>query len=196
MTSAVLQIDLLTYWHAGTGLRAGGGLDALVLRDADGLPRVPGRTVKGLLRECVQLASTWPAASSVPRKACDVIFGEIEDKPYGPDTFFAGDASLSREVRAWLLAQPSFKAGLFDSCASTALDKHGLAEEKTLRVIELTLPVRLEAPITWDEEALDPRLDPQSVSAVLQSCVPLLRSLGSHRHRGLGRCTAKLLVAP
>lgn len=195
MTSAVLQLDLLSYWHAGTGLRGGGGLDALVHRDADGLPCLPGRSVKGLLRECVQLAATWPAASTVPSTAPDVIFGKRAKKPYGPDSFFAGDAILTVDIKQWLHAQPALKAALFDSFASTRLDENGLADDESLRALELTLPVRLEACIVWDEQLLDPHLAPQKVSGVLLACVPLLRSLGSHRHRGLGRCTGRLILS-
>lgn len=48
------QIQFHSYWHCGSGLAAGAGVDALVVKDADGLPFVPGKTIKGLLREAME----------------------------------------------------------------------------------------------------------------------------------------------
>ncbi len=52
-----LRFSLSSYWHIGSGVGAEAVADAQVLRDGDGLPLVPGRTVKGLLREAMELAT-------------------------------------------------------------------------------------------------------------------------------------------
>lgn len=44
--SITYSIEFLGHWHCGSGLAAG----ALVVKDAQGPPFVPGRTVKGLVR--------------------------------------------------------------------------------------------------------------------------------------------------
>ena len=44
-------IEFFSLWHCGSGLAAGADVDERVIRDKDGLPYVPGRTVKGLLRD-------------------------------------------------------------------------------------------------------------------------------------------------
>ena len=44
------SIEFFSYWHCGSGLAAGADVDELAIKDGDGLPYVPGRTVKGLLR--------------------------------------------------------------------------------------------------------------------------------------------------
>ena len=47
------KIEFFSYWHCGSGQTAGADVDELVVRDVSGLPFVPGRTLKGLLREAV-----------------------------------------------------------------------------------------------------------------------------------------------
>ena len=45
------KVEFFTDWHCGSGLAAGADADALVIKDSDRLPFLPGKTVKGLLRE-------------------------------------------------------------------------------------------------------------------------------------------------
>ena len=49
-----LELDLSSYWHIGSGKGADAVADAVVLKDEAGLPVVPGRTLKGLLRDCME----------------------------------------------------------------------------------------------------------------------------------------------
>ena len=49
MTTLCITFD--SDWHIGTGAGVPGDLDAVVRRDADGLPVVPARTVVGLWRD-------------------------------------------------------------------------------------------------------------------------------------------------
>lgn len=48
------QIQFHTDWHCGSGLAAGADLDALVVKDKEDLPFIPGKTIKGLVREAVE----------------------------------------------------------------------------------------------------------------------------------------------
>ena len=43
-------IEFFSYWHCGSGLSAGADVDSLVIKDAIGMPFVPGKTIKGLIR--------------------------------------------------------------------------------------------------------------------------------------------------
>ncbi len=45
------QIQFYGYWHVGSGLSASTYADAVVMKDPDDLPIIPGKTLKGLLRE-------------------------------------------------------------------------------------------------------------------------------------------------
>ena len=47
-------IELFSYWHCGSGLSAGADVDSLVIKDAKGMPFVPGKTIKGLIREAAE----------------------------------------------------------------------------------------------------------------------------------------------
>ena len=48
------KVIFFTDWHCGSGLAAGADVDALVIKDSDGLPYIPGKTMKGLLREAAE----------------------------------------------------------------------------------------------------------------------------------------------
>ena len=51
MSTIKYEIEFFSNWHCGSGLAAGADVDALVIKDQEGLPYIPGRTLKGLLRE-------------------------------------------------------------------------------------------------------------------------------------------------
>ena len=59
MNKFTLRFELHSFWQAGTGRGSGAVLDMLAHRDADGLPCLPGRTAKGLLRDVVGRAEDW-----------------------------------------------------------------------------------------------------------------------------------------
>ncbi|MEJ2682664.1 MAG: RAMP superfamily CRISPR-associated protein [Gammaproteobacteria bacterium] len=67
----LLKITFLDYWHAGGSHGQGFHTQATVARDHDGLPYLPGRTLKGLLRDAVsqlifvKVASAQAASASV-----------------------------------------------------------------------------------------------------------------------------------
>ena len=55
MRTIKYEIEFFSNWHCGSGLAAGADVDALVIKDNNGLPYVPGRTLKGLLREAATI---------------------------------------------------------------------------------------------------------------------------------------------
>jgi len=46
-----LKIDILSYWLAGTGRGSSGSYDEKPLVDEHGIPYIPGKHLKGLLKE-------------------------------------------------------------------------------------------------------------------------------------------------
>ena len=54
---ATLQYSITFHgdWHCGSGMAAGAELDALVIKDGRGFPYIPGKTIKGLLREQAEM---------------------------------------------------------------------------------------------------------------------------------------------
>lgn len=47
-------IQFYSPWHCGSGLSAGADVDELVIKDKNGMPFVPGKTIKGLMREAAE----------------------------------------------------------------------------------------------------------------------------------------------
>lgn len=177
-----LEIEIFEYWHIGSGHGSAGDLDAIVLRDRDSLPYLPGRSLKGLLRDaCILLDQCeTPVDDTV---STPVIFG-LEDSGPRTDSMGAihwGDARLPVLHRNWLNhgSNTPAKSYLFDTISATALDGGGVARDKSLRKFEVALPMKLEAEI----DGLTP---PQRER--LERALPLVRELGKARNRGLGRC--------
>lgn len=54
MSNIKYTIEFYSQWHCGSGLSAGADVDALVVKDKDYMPYVPGKTIKGLVREAVE----------------------------------------------------------------------------------------------------------------------------------------------
>lgn len=67
MKNLKYSIQFYTNWHCGSGQAAGADVDALVVKDAQGLPFVPGKTIKGLW--CARPLPT-PFRKKTNRKAC------------------------------------------------------------------------------------------------------------------------------
>lgn len=205
MTERQLHITLNTYWHAGTGQGASSHLDTRCARDPDDLPLLPGRQLKGLLRQAMHLASVWGWLDDVPcppGPAADLealLFGSAdqEDTRHGtlPGCLIVGSAGLPAPERAYL-AQPgqqALGATLFDSLHQTAINERGSAKRYSLRGMEVCLPVTLTARLQLDITSVAPdhRAQQQALPSpvaweVLQRILPLLQSLGASRSRGLG----------
>jgi CRISPR/Cas system CSM-associated protein Csm3 (group 7 of RAMP superfamily) len=192
-----VNFELLTYWHAGTGRGAGPDLDAVVARTPAGLPYLPGKTVKGLLRDAMELAVTCGVPSPHP---VDFWMGttlrpvdperrerELEEQRFSTkvgrlrvsSAEMVDDAGRTDTWQAWARTHADHIEHLFSSFASTKLEG-GTAAAMTLRAIEVAVPMKLRATVECDEP------DATWVD-LLKAAAPLLRALGSHRNRGLGR---------
>lgn len=185
---AILEIELLSYWHAGSGFGRGADADALVLKDPDSLPYLPGRTVKGLLREAMQCCED---SGAVPPGTTAGLFGAPAKEGHYtgsvPGKLTFGNARMKEAERAWLSSPEGAKVrdALFDTVSSTSIDSTtGTAESQTLRTIELCVPLTLEAEIG--------NIPGDDAFTCLARAASLLRALGSHRTRGLGRCSCTL----
>ena len=51
MKKAIYKIQFFDYWHTGSGLAGGTYADSIVNKDETDLPIIPGRTIKGLLKD-------------------------------------------------------------------------------------------------------------------------------------------------
>lgn len=212
MKTATIVLDICSYWHAGTGRGAGSTLDALVFKSAGGLPVLPGRTIRGLIRDALEKAAQLGAVDAAPFKEGPATwcFGTGLDAPANEsepvnrverleearfkteegrlqvDSATLGDSpEEARKWERWAATNPGEVAHLYRGFASTKIDADGVVAEHTLRSIEVTVPLRLYARVTGPVDG------PDWVSA-LREALPLIRGLGSHRNRGLGRVQAYL----
>lgn len=186
MKSYTLKIDLLSYWHAGSGHGAKADVDAMVLRDSRGFPYLPGRTLKGLLRDALLDMNCADDAGRLFGRAAEQ--GKNTGSVAG--IVAVDDACMDAAECDWIessVESDGLKAQLFESVASTAIQGSGVAVEKSLRLIEVALPMKLSATLTFLEAGESSDLH------ILAEACGLIRSLGSHRHRGLGRCRFNLI---
>jgi len=186
-----LQVDIRAYWHAGGGRGAGAVLDAVVYRDADGLPVLPGRHLKGLLRDAVARAASWDWDGYAG--LAERLFGRPAEtrRASEPGCLRLSDARLPDGVVAWLRSNEgkAHRAALFRALDATAIDADtGTADGHSLRGIEVTVPLTLYARI----EPVPGREAPEDWPARIAEVLPLIDAVGGWRTRGLGRAVLTL----
>ena len=174
------KIEIHSPWHCGSGLSKGSDVDALVIKDNDGLPFIPGKTLKGLIREAVEdyVSFTGSCAEEEIIKA----FGshDIEDfNQISKGMAFFTNAELSDEEKLYIL-RDNLQPFLYNKVSSTAIDENGVADEHSLRRYEVVVPCTLYASIRFVDEEF---------AQILSLALGLVKRLGVNRNRGLGRCT-------
>lgn len=201
-----LKIDIQSYWHAGTGRGRSFEIDSVVHCDRDGLPALPGRSVKGLVRDAVTAAVAlgWiQTASAIDAhvEVVDRLFGPlgVDGATTYPGWLQVSDATLADDIREAVRGEAKLRAAMFTNLFTTAVDHdRGSALDKSLRGTEVAVPMTLYATLSINPHANQyaADLNPPTANLALEwikTSLPLLRSLGSHRNRGLGRATFSLL---
>lgn len=182
-TQLRLKFDIQSDWHIGSGEEAGAYADALVLKNENGLPYLPGRSIKGLLREAMSLAQdnndtqkkTWFSEVTV-----DSLFGSEGDGASTQGILSVNSAQLSDGEQTFLVQNPQAKSHLYRVIHSTAIDhESGVAKNMSLRSMEVSIPMTLFADITINTD------NSNAVDAI-KRILPLITHLGAKRHRGLG----------
>ena len=118
-----------------------------------------------------------------------------------PGSLTVSDARLPQGVRTALANDDRAMRELFSRISATAIDPESrTAKRKALRTVEVVLPVTLVAELEWDaadRSHLLPRADRQDDfeemwMECIEDCLPLIRAVGAHRTRGLGRARLTL----
>lgn len=194
MKNIKYKVQFLSWWHCGSGQASGADLDELVIKDRDGLPFIPGRTIKGLLRDaCDELAEY----GNLSKDSITTVFGyeqennkdseKSHDEVYydkaAQGCAFFSNAVLPDAERNGILGDGSKEEKLanllYYSVSSTAIDENGIAKDHSLRKIQVTVPCTLEGEI---------RNVPDDAERWLASAMSLVKRLGTCRNHGLGRC--------
>lgn len=177
MKNITYKIEMFAPWHCGSGLSAGADVDALVVKDKNGLPFIPGKTLKGLVREAVEDYCLFVHQDN--QDAIIKTFGlgnDSEELHHG--TAFFSNATISPEERDVIISENA-QSFLFDKVASTAIGEDGIAKKFSLRRMEVAVPCTLFAEITDVDEQM---------AKIIGKSMGLIKRLGQNRNRGLGRC--------
>lgn len=202
MAEIKYSIKFYSDWHCGSGLSAGGDVDALVIKDKDGLPFVPGRTIKGLIKEAVEelffIENKWDEKRCLFIK----VFGNSGDRDFteenkkeGSDSdddsskqikgnAYFSNAGLSLSTRKSILNNGIYKDFLYRQISFTAIDNDGVADSGSLRQIEVTVPCTL-CGVIHDV--------PNDMVKEIEEGMKFIKRIGMNRNRGLGRCDIKFV---
>lgn len=166
------KIKFLSDWHIGSGLAGGAEADAVVLKDKDKLPYIPGKTIKGLLRDALQDIEE----ATGKNMRVEEIFGKASEIR-SPINF--SNAELDDNEKEEVTCN-NLSEFLYRNIASTAIDKNGVAKMQALRVMEVCIPLELTGTIS--------NINDQAMKETLLQSLKWVRHLGVNRNRGLGRC--------
>lgn len=191
MQNIIYKIDFFDFWHTGSGLAGSTYADSLVIKNENSLPIIPGKTLKGLLREAAQELHKLDE-NLVTKHFINTIFGVQPEKnnnrnPTANEGLcFFSNATLSKNLSDKLESNFEQKQQLYQVLSSTAIDSNGQAKEGSLRQLEVTIPLSLYAQI------VDFPNDAASKNQ-LEHCLNWIKQLGLNRNRGLGRCHLSII---
>lgn len=178
MKNVKYQIDFFSCWHCGSGLSAGADVDELVVKDKRGLPFVPGRTLKGLLRDACDDVCRYAGLAEADIRRVFGFFADDPDEAVRGCAFFS-DAEIPRRDADAIVAERLADC-LYRSVASTAIDvADGVAVDASLRKVQVVVPCRLVGSVAWV---------PDDFVDGLGLAMGLVKRLGRGRGGGLGRC--------
>ena len=184
MTKTInITIRFFSQWHCGSGTSAGADVDELVVKDKNGMPYIPGKTLKGLIREAtedyVSFSSQSEALGTLLAETFGKELGETPEQTAGCAHF--GNAVLEgTEYEA--IVENHAQQYMYDKITTTAIDDDGIAKDHSLRSMEVVLPCTLYASITGV---------PENLADILSESFGMIKRMGQKRNRGLGRCEIK-----
>ena len=181
MNKYILEFDIKSDWHIGNGHEGGAYAYALVVKNHLNLPYLPGKSIKGLLRQAFETAvdNQWFGDHALLNK----LFGYENEGLFSQGIIKVSSAQLSDAETDFFLEKPSAMKYLYRVLQSTAINKQtGVAVEGSLRSLEVTVPMILQAEISLSE-------DQAEFQQHLIDAITLITELGAKRHRGLGQVT-------
>jgi CRISPR/Cas system CSM-associated protein Csm3 (group 7 of RAMP superfamily) len=195
-----MEFNIQSYWHIGSGQEGGAYADALVLKNSDYLPYLPGKSIKGLLRDAFSRAekNNWfndfsHENDKNTETLVDVLFGnEGKAGTSEQGALQISSGVLSSQEINYLIKTPQAKSQLYKVTYATAInDETGVAENTSLRSMEVCVPMVLTTQVSVNtghigylnnKDVLDEKL-----SLWLAQVVIFITEIGAKRHRGLGK---------
>ncbi len=179
MPTAQLAICFDSEWLIAGGESTLGTADMAPTRDPEGLPTIPGRALRGLLREAVTLIDDCNTTNHADR-----LFGTRKSAKVnsveGDGTIRIGNALVIEAIAAQCTDNDK-RADLFATIRRTALEQG----TRTAKVGSLR---EMEVAIAGIELVAELHCESNSDLELIAFASGLIRSLGHSRSRGLGRC--------
>lgn len=178
-----IEIRIHSQWHCGSGLSAGADLDALVIKDHNEMPYIPGKTIKGLIKEAVEDYIYFTGDGEKLKQPKERMFGTQSKKDeIRPDGCAHFSNAVLKETEYQTIVANEAQKYLYNKVTTTAIDDSGIAKEHSLRSMETVVPCTLYATISDV---------PEDMYATVCKSLSMTKRLGQKRNRGLGRCTIK-----
>ena len=189
-----LLIDIRAFWITGTG--RGRIHDSETIVDDHGLPYLPGRHLRGLIRDAVRFRAKLGEAKLDEENAVRLFGGR--GSPEGdnaPGLIEVRDATLPKAIAQAARNDQALRDALFSVVHATAIQPEtGTAADHTLRSFRVAVPMRLRGQIAWRSDAPADHPLAGEWDGIVERALPLVLGVGAHRHRGLGE--AVLSLAP
>lgn len=190
-----MQINLawnfLGDWQTANGQEAGAYADQLCIKDSQKLPYLPGRSIKGLLRNAFVIAIENGWFKAAPADLLDMLFGNEGREGLAMQGILQfSNATLTDAEKAYFSQNTLAAQHLFRVLHSTAINTNtGVAEQTSLRAIEVAVPMQLISMvfINTNHPGLSNLSDwQQSIPSYVAAVLPLIDTAGSKKQRGLG----------
>lgn len=187
MIKVKYSINFFNDWHAGSGLSAGAKADATIIKNEDNLPYLPGKTMKGLVKDALLLVSDVQRSLIDLDHIADMMGGvsntsdEISRTKQGRLRF--SNAELCEQDRDGITND--LEPFLYRRVSSTSIDKNGVTKDGSLRSLEVCIPCLIEGYIDCVKE--------EDIK-YLEMAFQLIRRVGVNRNRGLGRCKIEFKI--
>lgn len=176
------KIHFYSDWHCGSGLAAGADVDALVIKDKLGMPFIPGKTIKGLVREALEDIMHFKNQKYEDLLNQALGYFDRKETVVKGKCFFS-DAVLDTNLYNLIHSQ-NLQNGFYRSISSTSIKENGVARPNSLRRIQVTIPCELYG------EVLNV---PEEFVLHLTKAFGYIKRIGLNRNRGLGRCYISLV---
>jgi CRISPR-associated protein Csx10 len=196
-----IKLTLISDTAPGSGEGLAGIIDRDVNFDSFGLPYIPAKRIKGLLREAA-MDYLEQKTGSPESPEFDLVFGRpgvSESTSVGIGNGLLADYDVLKTVLGDLPEdyKPVFSPEYVSECysvtrAQTAIERqNGTAEENTLRITRL---LRKNSEFVFDLAFRQPPTEDQI--DLLRNACKLTRSMGLSRTRGLGEVKLELMINP
>lgn len=182
----VIEITLRSDLCCGTGEANGVAVDQVTATDQLGLPVIPGKRLKGLLREQADIVATAPMVDALFGRA-----GESQGKLVFSDARVEGYDELLRLIKEEQDPPARVARAFTITRTQTRVDADGVAADSSLRTIELVRRCDAEGePTRFRCRVLAQGIN-QDEREAFRDAVRCLRAIGLGKTRGLGEVSCK-----